>query len=165
DACPPPALEAIAAKRPAAADDVLGRHPPPLARPAALRSDAAAGGLRRLPARPRPRRRADRDARAGDRSARRRPGLRNAGRPAARAPPARAKSARPCPRLALPATPLPALAADGRARQAAPEDRRRLRARARRLRLGDRHRPAAARGGLSNESLRLEQRSEPDHTE
>ena len=44
-------------------------------------------------------------------------------------------------RLALPAAPLPALAADGRPRQAAAEDRRRLRPRARRLRLGDRHRP------------------------
>ena len=43
-------------------------------------------------------------------------------------------------RLALPAAPLPALAADGRPRQATPEDRRRLRARARRLRLGDRDR-------------------------
>ena len=35
-----------------------------------------------------------------------------------------------------------ALAADGRPRQATAEDRRRLRPRARRLRLGDRHRPA-----------------------
>jgi transposase len=40
-----------------------------------------------------------------------------------------------------------ALAADGRPRQAPPEDRRRLRPRARRVRLGDRHQPAAQKGG------------------
>src|SRR3954469_1021971 len=95
----------------------------------------------------------------------------SAGRPAppgrrtARAPPARPGPARARPRLALPTTPLPPLAPDGRPRQAAPKDRRRLRPRARRLRLGDRHRAAAPRRGLSDESLRQEQRNAPDHTE
>jgi hypothetical protein len=46
-------------------------------------------------------------------------------------------------RLAVPAAPLLPLAADGRPRQATAEDRRRLRPRARRLRLGDCDRAAA----------------------
>ena len=63
------------------------------------------------------------------------------GRLRARPPPTRPRRRRDRARLALPAAPLPTLAADGRPRQTAAEDRRRLRARARRLRLGDRHRP------------------------
>ena len=59
------------------------------------------------------------------------------------APPPRPGPARARARLALPAAPAPPLAADGRTRQTASEDRRRLRPRARRVRLGDRHRPAA----------------------
>jgi transposase len=63
------------------------------------------------------------------------------GRLRARPPPPRPGRDRDRAVLALPAAPLHPLAADGRARQAAPEDRRRLRPRARRLRLGDRDRP------------------------
>ena len=62
--------------------------------------------------------------------------------------------------LALPAAPLPALAADGRPRQTPAEDRRRLRARARRLRLGDRHR-ATTPQHLTINPLGLEQRMRP----
>ncbi len=64
-------------------------------------------------------------------------------------------------RLALPTAPLPALAADGRPRQAAPEDRRRLRPRARRLRLGDRDRPTTQDALTINQPLGLEQRMRP----
>ena len=67
-------------------------------------------------------------------------------------------------RLALPAAPPPALAADGRPRQAAPEDRRRLRPRARRFRLGDRHRPTTQKQPDINYS-RPEQRMRPPHGE
>ena len=62
-------------------------------------------------------------------------------------------------RLALPAAPLPALATDGRTRQTAPEDRRRLRPRARRLRLGDRDRPTTQESLI--QPLGLEQRMRP----
>jgi hypothetical protein len=55
----------------------------------------------------------------------------------ARPPPTRPRRGRDRTRLALPATALPALAADGRPRQTAAKDRRRLRTRARRLRLGN----------------------------
>lgn len=44
-------------------------------------------------------------------------------------------------RVALPATPPPSLAEDGRSRQAEPEDRRCMRARARWVRVGNRYRP------------------------
>ena len=83
------------------------------------------------------------------------------GRLHARSPPARPGRDRDHPRLALPAAALPALAQNERPRQAHPEDRRRLRSRARRLRLGDRLPPTPARGGLNDESLRPEQRSAP----
>jgi hypothetical protein len=64
-------------------------------------------------------------------------------------------------RLALPATPLPTLATDGRPRQTAAEDRRRLRPRARRLRLGDRHRPTTPHHLKASQPLGLEQRMRP----
>ena len=67
-------------------------------------------------------------------------------------------------RLALPAAPLPALAADGRPRQAAAEDRRRLRPRARRLRLGDRDRPTPQEH-LTNPTSRPRAADASDHTE
>ncbi|MGH3040621.1 MAG: hypothetical protein ACRDNG_02570, partial [Gaiellaceae bacterium] len=60
------------------------------------------------------------------------------GRLRARPPSARPGRRRRRARLALPAAAPPALAANGRPRQAVSEDRRRLRARAGRLRLGDR---------------------------
>src|SRR5439155_24377124 len=77
------------------------------------------------------------------------------GRLPARPPPTRPGRRRARTRLALPATPPPTLAADGRPRQTAAEDRRRLRARARRLRLGDRDRattPQHLTPSLSNSS-------------
>jgi hypothetical protein len=64
------------------------------------------------------------------------------GRLRARPPPPRPRRRGDRTRLALPATSPPVLAADGRPGQTTPEDRRRLRPRARRLRLGDRYRPA-----------------------
>src|SRR5207248_2491516 len=64
-------------------------------------------------------------------------------------------------RLALPTTPLPALATDGRPRQTPPEDRRRLRPRARRLRLGDRDRATTPQHLTLNQPLDLEQRMRP----
>ncbi len=84
------------------------------------------------------------------------------GRLRARAPPTRPGSGCRRARLALPATALPALAADGRPRQTTTEDRR-LRPRARRLRLGDRHR-ATAQERLSLipiQPLDLQQRMRP----
>src|SRR5919197_464700 len=62
---------------------------------------------------------------------------------------------------ALPAAAPPALAADGRARQAPPEDRRRLRPRARRLRLGDRDRATTQEHLTINQPPGLEQRMRP----
>jgi transposase len=64
------------------------------------------------------------------------------GRPRASSPAARPGRARARTLLALPAASLPTLVADGCARHAAAEDRRCLRARARRFRLGDRDRAA-----------------------
>src|SRR6516165_1250516 len=82
------------------------------------------------------------------------------GRLRPRPPPARTRrrDRRAC--LALPTAPLPALAANGRARQAAPEDRRCLRARAGRLRLGDRDR-ATTPNHLTINLPDLEQRMRP----
>ena len=74
------------------------------------------------------------------------------GRLRARPPPARPGRRRDRARLALPATAVPALAADGRPRQTPAEDRRRLRPRARRLRLGDRER-ATTPNHLTHTSL------------
>src|SRR5207247_3044982 len=82
------------------------------------------------------------------------------GRLRARPPPTWPRGRRRRARLALPAAPLPTLAADGRPRQTAAEDRRRLRARARRLRLGDRHR-ATTPEHLTLKPLDLEQRMRP----
>jgi hypothetical protein len=59
----------------------------------------------------------------------------------------------------LPAATAPALAADGRTRQTAAKDRRRLRPRARRLRLGDRHRSTTQESLI--QPLGLEQRMRP----
>jgi hypothetical protein len=61
----------------------------------------------------------------------------------ARPPPARPGRAHPRARLALPAAAAWPLAEDGRPRQALAKDRRRLRPRTRRLRLGDRDRATA----------------------
>ena len=83
------------------------------------------------------------------------------GRLPARAPPARPRRRRDRARLALPATAALPLAQDGRPRQAVAEDRRRLRPRARRLRLGDRDR-AAAQERLS---AKVRAADAPDHTE
>lgn len=87
------------------------------------------------------------------------------GRLRARPPPTRPR--RRCGRaiLALPAAPLPALAADGRTRETTAEDRRRLRARARRLRLGDRHRAAAQERLNRPDASRSRAADAPDHTE
>jgi len=76
-----------------------------------------------------------------------------------RPPPTRPGRRRDRAVLALPAAPLPTLAADGRPRQATPEDRRRLRPRTRRLRLGDRHRPATQERLI--QPLGLQQRMRP----
>jgi transposase len=84
----------------------------------------------------------------------------------ARPPPARPGPSRARARLALPAAPAQALAADGRPRQAPPEDRRGLRPRARRVRLGDRHRPAAQEQLSGKEDLsRSRAADEPHHKE
>jgi Transposase len=61
----------------------------------------------------------------------------------ARAPPARPGRSHPRARLALPAAAASPLAEDGRPRQALAKDRRRVRPRTRRLRLGDRDRATA----------------------
>src|SRR3954467_9029367 len=103
---------------------------------------------------------AGRRPQVGERLARRQHGQ----DPLLRAPPRRCPK-RPPPRRPLQPPPPPPRARGARPRQAAPKDRRRLRPRAGRLRLGDRHRAAAPRRGLSDESLRQEQRNAPDHTE
>src|SRR5207237_1148608 len=80
----------------------------------------------------------------------------------ARPPPAWSRRARHRARLALPAAALPALAADGRPRQTPPEDRRRLRSRARRLRLGDRDRATTTEHLIpTTDPVDLEQRMRP----
>jgi transposase len=83
------------------------------------------------------------------------------------APPARPGSRRARARLDRPAAPAPPLPADGRTRQAQPEDRRGLRPRARRVRLGDRHRPTAQTRKLSRRPTTSRSRAadEPHHKE
>jgi transposase len=90
-----------------------------------------------------------------------------AGRLRARPPPARSAPRRDRACLALPAAPAPPLPADGRPRQAPPEDRRGLRPRAGRVRLGDRHRPAAQARRLSQHRRTSRSRAadESNHTE
>ena len=87
------------------------------------------------------------------------------GRLRARPPPPRTGRRGDRARLALPASAPPALAADGRPRQTTPEDRRRLRPRACRLRLGDRDRAATQEHLTNSQPLGLEQRNASNHTE
>jgi len=82
------------------------------------------------------------------------------GRLRARPPSPRPRRRRDRARLALPATPPRPLAANGRPRQTPPKDRRRLRPRARRLRLGDRHRATTPKH-LTVNPLDLQQRMRP----
>src|SRR5439155_2841438 len=82
------------------------------------------------------------------------------GRLRARPPPTRPRRRRDRTRLALPAALVFALAADERPRQTAAEDRRRLRPRARRLRLGDRNRSTTPEH-LITKPLDLQQRMRP----